>query len=867
MTTDFTRSKVALLLLLFVGAAFVVYLPVLLPDDPLDYFGLVDTSLQFGPNLFYYDHALHVAREFPAWNPLILCGTPFAANPQSLAFYPPNMVRSVLNLSPTPLRTLVSFTVMVWLHILLAGAGAFLLARSHKLGAAPALAAAFAFSFSFMSLQSAQINPVFIMTASWLPWILLALNASMGAASPASTVKYALAGALAYGMCVLSGFSPYLPAISLGIAVFCATQWALSLFADRKPRGAVRGAGRTFLVAAVVGTVGASLAAAMLIPCAEFIAHSTRSADAAFFIEKRLPGLEVTHTPLHILSRLAYYAPVWGRFRPMGAGAGVALLCLMAVLHPRRRKALPYLVLLYLFVDSTIGPPFPIATVLQRLAPFQTSNPDYLAILCLAPVSLLAAFGLDALLRMNRDTPRPMSRVAYAALAVLLVAAAVHYGVSAPRFIEKKDQMMNTGTAMPVPPAALAAAAVAAVAVLLTIVFGKRRFLGVVVLAAVFTETFAASRDLVPFPTDRTNVLTLPEAVLEHARETPPFWPGDRRYGAQYWNALMYRSEATFSGYDPLHLESTFRLLVPESVETADDHRFIPPVLPPRTYPFLKRPFWLVPGFTRGPLPQRERPYPVTSSAFLESTGGSPRTPMELEALPEQWTSAHVERYPLEVRPAPDAKREESRISRVIFVSLPAPVHSVLHLRVKSLRHCRVLAEAAAADGLHIEPLGLRRVAPSDVAEDLFFPLPDWDRMEVAIEITGANESTEVVGAEVIQDMADEGRLINVLERSADRVRVSVDCPADRLLLVAEAAYPGWEATVDGKPAQILKANDAFMAVVLPAGLHDVTLEFRSRSLHRGVAVSLGTLAAALATLVIVQFAEKRRRSSAPEES
>ena len=68
------------------------------------------------------------------------------------------------------------------------------------------------------------------------------------------------------------------------------------------------------------------------------------------------------------------------------------------------------------------------------------------------------------------------------------------------------------------------------------------------------------------------------------------------------------------------------------------------------------------------------------------------------------------------------------------------------------------------------------------------------------------------------------------------------------LLVLSDRWYPGWKATVNGRNADVLRANGVFRAVEVPAGVSDVEFRFLPRSLRLGAAVSLFGLAA-LATL------------------
>jgi len=55
-------------------------------------------------------------------------------------------------------------------------------------------------------------------------------------------------------------------------------------------------------------------------------------------------------------------------------------------------------------------------------------------------------------------------------------------------------------------------------------------------------------------------------------------------------------------------------------------------------------------------------------------------------------------------------------------------------------------------------------------------------------------------------------------------------CPAPRVLVLADAWHSDWRVTVHGEPAELLRANFAFRAVVVPAGAHNVTFSYRPAS-------------------------------------
>ena len=72
-----------------------------------------------------------------------------------------------------------------------------------------------------------------------------------------------------------------------------------------------------------------------------------------------------------------------------------------------------------------------------------------------------------------------------------------------------------------------------------------------------------------------------------------------------------------------------------------------------------------------------------------------------------------------------------------------------------------------------------------------------------------------------------------------DHVRVVTSCERAQLLVLADVYYPGWVASVDGKPAAIHRANIGFRAVSVPAGQHVVEFSYRPLSVRVGLAGSI----------------------------
>jgi hypothetical protein len=85
---------------------------------------------------------------------------------------------------------------------------------------------------------------------------------------------------------------------------------------------------------------------------------------------------------------------------------------------------------------------------------------------------------------------------------------------------------------------------------------------------------------------------------------------------------------------------------------------------------------------------------------------------------------------------------------------------------------------------------------------------------------------------------------------SAERERVSTDCPAPGRLVRRELFFPGWRATVNGAAAPVGLHRDLFQEVTLPAGRSEVRFEYAPPGIGwTWLASGLGLLALAMGSL------------------
>ncbi|HEU5355701.1 MAG TPA: YfhO family protein [Actinocrinis sp.] len=105
---------------------------------------------------------------------------------------------------------------------------------------------------------------------------------------------------------------------------------------------------------------------------------------------------------------------------------------------------------------------------------------------------------------------------------------------------------------------------------------------------------------------------------------------------------------------------------------------------------------------------------------------------------------------------------------------------------------------------------------------------------------------------------------VHVDEDGLDTVSATVNAQGLGYLVIADADQVGWKATLDGKTAPLVSADQGVVAVAVPAGTHTVSLHF---STPRGT-ISYALTGVTIVGLVAVVFGEvwwtRRRRQSAP---
>jgi hypothetical protein len=208
------------------------------------------------------------AGEIPLWNPYNNGGLPFLADNQSAVFYPPRLLTVALaGFSGTWTYHTLELEMMA--HVLLASLLMYVLVRrltgDQGAGSIPgALVAALTWAYGGFMTGYPPLQLALLEAVVWAPLILLGLHEAT--AHDRVDWRWLLLSGLALGLSVMAGHPQTNWFLGLLLAVF----FAYRVYVRRDPWWVLVGG------VALVGAIGAILAAVQLLPAFEYLQHTTR---------------------------------------------------------------------------------------------------------------------------------------------------------------------------------------------------------------------------------------------------------------------------------------------------------------------------------------------------------------------------------------------------------------------------------------------------------------------------------------------------------------------------------------------------------------------------------------------------------------
>jgi hypothetical protein len=751
------------------------------------------------------------AGELPLWNPHILGGEPFHANPQVGIFYPPTYL-----LAPFHSEGKVSYVALEsyqLAHQAFAGVGMLLLMGSLGVGTTGALAAAVVFMFAgFFTTPGHQ---AIVLTASYLPWALYAIRRGS-----------LLLVAFLLALLVLAGHPQ--------VAYYClllSCAWALVCLGAKKSL--------TRFVPALVLALG--LASVQLFPTYQLASESSR-AELGYDYSTSF-GLAPYFLSAIVAPRGQIRLPDEDGSAPfhLYVGIGSLLLAFIGLTLSENRLRLFFFAAALVALFSSFGRDSPLYDLFYAGLPgFRSFRVPYRLLgVWVFGVAVLSGLGIETMALSSRKVRLRLRRIAQGAfvvfLALALWAGDVHLRVLPdPGALEPADVERMVGAAY----WAVLLAALNFLLLLLVLWRPKDRWVlsAFVALLALDLGAFVKDRGQHPYRT-LVRAGERPIQKVLRAQEARSRYVTDSNLESY---DMLFGTE--FAGGHAALVDASYAALLDQSMTSANalsilNVKFVVRSTPRSEYP------WCGPRYA-SPLPVIDvRPEIAPASLTWTPPLVAQRLVFFWSALGPKGTAA-IEVLGTSHRLVP---------GEPLAIELEAPA-SVPGFRVLVERgNPGVRIEDIEADlnpiGLKTDFLGLDGIHVNlHALPRAYFIVPS--------AVPSQRETLETLrcwtvhrGIQVIDPETGEGAsgffrkdAVQVKTYRPELVTLRTDSPREGFVVLSDTFHPGWTAAVDGKPARILRAHEAMRAVEVPSGRHEVQFRYRPRSLRIGAIVSLASL-------------------------
>jgi Bacterial membrane protein YfhO len=785
----------------------------------------VDIAFQFHPWLDYIRSQL-AAGHIPLWNPRSGAGEPLLALGQPAILSP---LTWIAVLAPMP----HALVVLAALQLLVGGAGMFVLLRSFGLGWGAALFGGVAWLLNSFSVG--WLYYPFASVAAWTPWLVWSVSDAARAPTMRAVARVAIFGALT----LVAGqpevaFKVWLLAGAVAVVAI----WKQSV---NRRRASIR------LVAAAVLAV--ALAAPQVLP---FLAHLPNTGKLA---SRQAQSVNDTYTP-----RKTVVTAVVPDFFGPAAGPWVGVT---------NRHGAPTN-----YLEQTI---FPGVTTWVLAAVGLAAASGHWAVRTLAGAGALAAllkYGAPGLLWLASTLPLFSITVLGRFNVVVLFAASALAGWGVDAFsVNAKRKTLNAkcktpnakriardaqftfpesqrptanGQWLTSSPAIAAAVAFLAMALLVGASLVRERDL--LQAAGLWQATQVKSVIALSI------AAAIAACVLARAR--------------QWISPIAATVIVTFVVSAELVIFArTYHPLAPASLS-------YPPV--PELQAIARDPdLFRVIGVGKSLLPNAHLPTGLASAMTYDGVDGNRR----LNALLERGLRIDPRR-PVEPQLTPPAAADSTLLDLLNVKYVIAPPGTSLPLdrftpvqvgRGTVYRNLRAFPRAFLVNGVHLAdgPFAVDLVACAsapDDSEEQTAVRPAQAGLKACLHSGGPESSlhlggplsqrvdlrrsvvlpAELAPADRPQPGPTEHDRAHVTDYRPHTIEVTTESPGRRVLVMTDPFDEGWQATVDGRRVDVLRANVAFRAVAVPAGQHVVRFHYRPLPFYAGLAL------AALAALVLV---------------
>ncbi|MGI5819972.1 MAG: YfhO family protein [Armatimonadota bacterium] len=746
-----------------------------------------DAALMVYPFFHALDEQLAQGQLY-LWEPRQICGLPAMARGEVGSLYPPHLLLAWL------LPWISALHASYWLHLALGAAGVWWAARN--LGASRGASLVGGAAYAFSGYQIAHlVHYAHIIGAAWVPLMLAVLQTALERNRPRWWALLAVAAAMAF-----AGSHPQVFVMAVTVCalwVLFGFDWRPELARLWRPEEASDEPGRIMPLLLVVAVAG-MLAAPQLLPTSDLAAAQGKitSADVEAAVE-RIASYPFRATDLvrvllpnffgTVHSNIIGGGPGWHETNPF-TGATPLLLGIAGAIAAFRRRGWAFCVATFV-VGAALMP--------------AEGNPIHAALARLPVLGGFRAWGRWMVLPIL-------------SLSLLSALAITHLPVA--------TQKLRRGAGRTV---AVLAGSIVSIATILWLVFGVDRDgrLWLPGQGGDFPLEVAADA-MLNCVTSWEPLLLVGAALITWIVAARLSGGSPARTGAIL--ALLLAVSAP-----QWYLWQQTNLTVPRAFYAEPPATVAAVVEPGRTVtlaPQLITPAWQPPGanWQERMMAERALLTPALGTIWGVEYAGGYLQGLSTPAAADAWHASH--HYAVQVFAGGGEGDPRA------FPRFGTPLQRMKRMhRLAAVGHIVTTGEIDDPDlvltleGLvnvysYAEPHARWWLARETVA------VPDPAAQLEAIKLRGFDPDRQVIVDREITlegDPTEEAGSVQPMSETATRLRLRVSCPEPRVLVVADAWYAGWSVTVDGEPAELLRANYAFRGVVLPAGEHDVTFSFR----------------------------------------
>ncbi len=376
------------------------------PDDLLVWRGaeFSDVLVSHWPNAFYLRQNLQTMGQIPLWNSMILCGMPFAADPLSGLWYPPNWLATVL-----PIQ--LAFNLLFWLHLAWTGWGMYRWLRSLEIGIMGSFTAGLAWCgapkwFAHIGLGHFGL----VCAVSWTPWVLLFLRKAIST-EPKRWPRWAGLTGVAFGLSFLADPRWLVPMALMCLAYAIHYIYSTRLVGERLTTSI----GTILPSASVSAVIAVGTAAVLIFPLIELVMNATRS----LLTVQEMTTMSMPYSHLVGILVPFFDQPEWLAY----AGMGVLQLALVALIAGRSNARFWGGIVVASWLLA-LGGHFPLYALLTRIVPGMKllRVPARFLFVASFGLAVLAGIGVEQFVRAKwRPRDLQVIRLASLALCVFVV--------------------------------------------------------------------------------------------------------------------------------------------------------------------------------------------------------------------------------------------------------------------------------------------------------------------------------------------------------------------------------------------------------------------------------------------------------------